>query len=229
MLPCSAGPALRDARRLRHAAEERNREEQPPDADAGQRQPDAGARVRYPEPAGLLNHQQVDRQEHAAAAVADGVARRRHAIEVLRLDQVRQQRLVEDDAAGDADVADDEQRQRQAPVAAFDPEERHRRQRPDEREDREHALLQRGVVGDRAEQRGDEGDDHDRDRRRPGEPAGRDGVRQIGGDDALVIDREDGGDDGGVVGRVRPVVHRPGAQLRAAESEPFEQMLHAGR
>ena len=37
-------------------------------------------------------------------------------------DQVRQQRFVEHDAAGDADVADHEQDQREQPVPALDPD-----------------------------------------------------------------------------------------------------------
>ena len=71
-----------------------------------------------PNQAGLLDHQQVDGEQHAAAEIADGVSGRRHAVELLLADQVRQQRLVEHDAAGDADVAEDEQHQREQPVAA---------------------------------------------------------------------------------------------------------------
>ena len=79
----------------------------------------------------------------AAAHVADGVAGRRHAIEVLVRHEVGQQRLVEHDAAGDADIADHEQHQRQLPVAALDPEHRRRRRGADADEHREQPLLDR--------------------------------------------------------------------------------------
>ena len=75
------------------------------------------------------------------------------------------------------------------------------------------------VVGDRSEQRRDHRDDQDRPRRRPGEPARRHRPGQTGGGDLLEEDREDRRDDRRLEGGVRPVVHRPGAQVAPAEPE----------
>ena len=96
----------------------------------------------------------------------------------------------------------------------------------DHDEDAEHLLLHRRVVGDRAKQRRDQGDDDDRDRRRPGEAARGQRVAKVRGDDVVEVDRENGGDDRRLEGGVRPVVHRPGAQLRSAKTEAFQELFH---
>ena len=97
---------------------------------------------------------------------------------------------------------------------------------PISHEDAEQPLLQRAVIGDGAEDRADDGDDRDRDRRRPGKArrwpsvGGRPGGRVVAEER-----REDRHDDRGPERRVRPVVHRPGAQLGAAQAEAREQAL----
>ena len=47
-----------------------------------------------------------------------------------------------------------------------------------------------------------------------------------GGRDFLVVDGKDGGDDRGLERGVRPVVHRPGAKIAAAEADPVQELLH---
>jgi len=104
--------------RLRHVAKERDREHDPPHRHAGQARAHRHFASGQPEPGRLAHHEDVDREEHAAADVADRVAGRRYAIELVLGHEMRQQRLVEDDGAGDADVADHEQHEGEQPVAA---------------------------------------------------------------------------------------------------------------
>ena len=47
-------------------------------------------------------------------------------------------------------------------------------------------------------------------------------VAKVGGDDVVEVDRENGGDDRCLEGGVRPVVHRPCAQLRSSKTEAFQ-------
>ena len=115
--PARRFSGLEPAHRFGYLTEERDGEHQPPDADAREREPDGGSGVGNAEPGRPLDHQQVDREQHAAAEIADRVAGRRHPIELLLADQMGEERLVEYDAAGDGDIADDEQDERKRPVA----------------------------------------------------------------------------------------------------------------
>ncbi len=213
---------LDSPRRLWHLAKEGYRKHEPPDADAGERQPDGGARVRDPEPCRALNHQQIDGQQHAAAEVTDGITRRRHPIELGFADEMGEERLVEHDAGSDGDVPEHEEHQPELPIAGAHPEHRHRREDADHDEDAEHLLLHRRIVRDGAKKRRDQSDDDDGDRRCPGEAARGQRVAKLGGDDVVEIDRENGGDDRCLKGGVRPVVHRPCAQLRPSKTEAFQ-------
>jgi hypothetical protein len=74
---------------------------------------------------------------------------------------VRQHRVVEDEAARDADVGEAEEHGREHPLAAMDEEERGGRRHAEAEEDAEEPLLHARVVRDRAQDRTEEG------RRRP--------------------------------------------------------------
>ena len=100
---------LEDRRRLRHAAKQRNREHQPPDGDADERQLDRRDGVGQAERrAGCRIHARLTSSSDAAAEEPDRVAGGRDAVDLVRRGDVRQQRVVEDQARGDADVGDDE-------------------------------------------------------------------------------------------------------------------------
>ena len=85
------------------------------------------------------------------------------------------------------------------------------------------ALLGRPVVGDGAEQRGDERDDQERDRVDGREPLGGAALGDAGARHLHEVDRKHGHHDRRLDRRGRPVVHRPGAKLRAAQAQPVEQ------
>ena len=220
--------SLEDARRLRHAAEERHREDQPPHAHADKRQLDAGDGVGNAECRWHQDPQQVDDEQDAAAEVADGVARRGYAVHLLRRGDVRQQRVVEDEARGDGDVRDHEQQRRVRPLAAPDRPHHHRRDDADADKQREHRFFDRAIVRNRAKDRPEHCSDRHRNRCRPRKPRGGDRRRQSRGGERAEERREDGGDDGRLKRGVRPVVHRPRAQLRAIETETIQEAQGLG-
>ncbi len=206
-------------RRLRHAAEQGNREDQPPDGDAEEREPRGDAGIGEPEPFRLEDPGQVHRQQDAAAQVAERVPRARDAIHLGVGGDVRQQRVVEHEAARHADIADDEQRRGQPPVAAADLRHRRRAQHADAEEQSQQPLLGAGDVGVRPQHRRDDRDDGQRQRRRRGETLGRDRRRQVRGRHRREVDGEDRGDDRALERGVRPVVGRPRALLRRPQPE----------
>ena len=55
------------------------------------------------------NPREVEQQQHAAAEIAERIARRRHAVGLFGPRDVREQRVVEDGRARHADVADEEE------------------------------------------------------------------------------------------------------------------------
>ena len=50
-----------------------------------------------------------------------------------------------------------------------------------------------------------------------------------GAGDLLIIDGEDGGDDRAHHRRVRPVVHRPGPELRTVQAQLLQPTVHGAR
>ena len=115
---------------LGHAAEERNREQHPPDRDVCQREAGRGRRVRKRRTATVLDHEQVDRQQDAVVQIARShsrwTTRDRALPSPTRCGS--SDSYKESNAAGHADVADDEQRQRQPSVTVEDREHARRRQ-----------------------------------------------------------------------------------------------------
>ncbi len=215
------GPGERG--RLRHPQEQRNREHQPPQADARQAQPGAGSGVGQAEHRRPLDHQQVDRQEHASAQEADGIPGGRDAVQLRLPDEMREDRLVEHDAPGHPDIADHEQREPEQPLPFGQPEHREAGGDADAGEDPQQPLLDRRVIGDRPEERSDQGDDEDRDRARPGEPRQRLCLGHVGGEHPAEVDREHRRDDGGLERGIGEVVDRPGPHLRPAEPDSIEE------
>ena len=207
---------------LGHPTHQRNREHDPPDRHAQERRPRGLARIGEAEPRRPLNPQQVQRQQQAAAQVADGKACRRHGVELVAPGDVRQQRVVERQRSCGAHVAEHEEHQGEAPVARGHEDQAGRRQRAEEHEGDQQALLVPRGVGQCAERRRDHGGHGERDRGRDPEPEGGHVLGKSGGRDLGVVDGEDRGDDGGPVGGVRPVVHDPGPQLRTAEADAHE-------
>jgi hypothetical protein len=127
-----AGPFVRlePPRRFRHRAEQRDRKDHPPDGDGQERQAYwqrclrrrqalAGGQA---ERAGRHDPGQVQRQQDTAAQVAQRVAGGGDAVHLVVARDVRQQRLVEDEAAHEADVGQHEQQDAQQPVAVADEE-----------------------------------------------------------------------------------------------------------
>ena len=104
-------------RRLRHVSEHRDRKDDPPDRHAQKRQPRCDPAVGKAEPVRLQDPQQVDQEEDAAADISERVTRGRHPIHLVIGRDVGQQRIVEDEAAGDPDVSDDEEPFGKPPVA----------------------------------------------------------------------------------------------------------------
>ena len=152
------GPGSRRPSRLLDAAQQGNGEGRPPDGDAeegqAQREPGAGKQ----EPVRVHDPEQVDDQQDAAADVPHGVAAGRDAVEVAGAGHVRQQRLVEDVARGEPDVAgDEEDRPGQVAVVAEE-DEQGRGADPEAGEEGEEPLLAGGLVAERSEGRPDDGD-----------------------------------------------------------------------
>ena len=139
-----------------------------------------------------------------------------------RRGDVRQQRVVERDRPADGDVGDHEQPDGQRPVALADHRHRHRRDHAQHHEDRQEALLVRTMIGNGAEHRRHHGADGQRDGRPHAEVEGRRLRGEPLGGDVVVVDRKHRRDDRGQESRVRPVVERPRAQLRATESEALQ-------
>ena len=217
---------LQPDRRLGHGTEERQRKHQPPDADAHEREPHRGGRVRQAERRGAENPGQVDQQQDAATDEPHREARGRDPVDVARRGDVGQQRVVEDQRGGDPDVGGHEEAEGVDPLATADRGHEQRRGHAEEHEDQEQAFLQGAMIGERAEHRGHQRDDRERDRRPPGKARGGIDSREPRGGVAGEERRKDGGDDRGPEGRIGPVVHRPGAQFGRAESESCEQSCH---
>ena len=86
----------------------------------------ASAASASPNHAGLLHHEHVDQEQQAAAEIAERVAEGRNAIEILRLCDVQQQRIVEHHAAVEAHGAEHEQHRRREPLSLADEVQRAR-------------------------------------------------------------------------------------------------------
>ncbi len=205
-----------------HLSEQWNGKREPPDSHADERKLDRPQRVRNAEACRHENPQQIDDEEESSTQIADGVGRGRHAIHFVRGGNVREQRVVEHEARCNADVGDDEYDRGILPFAAIDRGHHQRCADTDRHEHSEHALLQRSIVGDGAQNRAGHGHDRNGDRRGPGESRGCDRGRQVCCGDGGKEIRKDRGDDGRLEGGVRPVIHRPGAKLRTMETEAGE-------
>jgi hypothetical protein len=135
---------------------------------------------------------------------------------------VGQERIVERQAGREADVSDAEEQRRHLPVAALNEEERAGCERPDGHENAQQALLDWRVVGYRAQNRRQDRRDRQGDRGGHGEAASGLRRRKVSRRHRGEVHGEDRGDDGGGKRRVRPVVHRPGAQLSTVEAKPVQ-------
>jgi hypothetical protein len=214
--------ALEAPRRLGDAAEERNREGAPPDRHADERQLDGRQRVGQPEGGRHQNPEQVDDEEEAAAEIPHGVGGGRHAIHFVGRRDVGQQRVVEDEARGNGEVRHHEQRGGRLPLAAIDRRHQERRRDAEGHEGAEHRLLDAAHVGNGAQDRSRNRNQRHGDGRRPGEARGRRGGREIGRGDAGEEIRKDRRDHRRLKRGVRPVVHRPRAQLGTMQAETVQ-------
>ena len=131
----------------------RDRKDHPPDRHAQKGEPRRDAAVGEAEPVRLQDPQQVDEQQDAAAEVSQRVARSRHAIHLVIGRDVRQQRIVEDEAARDPDVGDDEEPLGKPPVAGSDEHHGRRRQDADGHADRRASASSPREIGVGAENR----------------------------------------------------------------------------
>ena len=155
-----AGLELRG--RLGDRPQQRDQEQQPPHRHARERGLGRHGGVGEAEGGRLQDPREVEQQQQAAAEVAERIARRRHAVGLVGPRDVRQQRVVEHRRARHADVAEDEQRGGEDPVAL--PDERHRGgcRDADEHEPGQQPLANAAEVGDGAENGRDDGDQCDR-------------------------------------------------------------------
>ena len=191
--------------RLRDAPQDRDREHQPPDGDREERE--AGAELR----AEREDHADVDGEQQTAAEVAHGKPHRGNPVLVLLPGDMRRQGVVEDVAAGEAQPRDHEEERGHEPVAGRHEDEQRGPEAADENRGRQQFLLAPLEVGDGAEDRGEDGNEQQRDRqgRRPVGRRRRRARQRLAGHLA-VVDGENRRQDGGGEGGVGPVVELPG-------------------
>ncbi len=204
-------------------SKQRDGKRDPPDRHAEKRQVDAGHGIRQPEPLRLDDPGEIDREEQSAAEETHRERRRRHAVELVRPRDVRQKRVVEHDRAGHPDIAEHEERGGQLPVAFANQGHGRGRGRAHGEKAAEHLLPDAGIVGDGAKDRRHDGDRHERDGRDRGEPRRRDARRKAGRGDRREELGKHRSDDRGPERRVGPVVHRPGADFTAVETQLAEE------
>jgi len=161
------------------------------------------------EPARLHDHQQVDRQQQAAAQVADGIPLRRHHVPLLLRHQIRQHRIVERIAAGKPDLPRDEQDGREQPVAFADQNKQGRRRDAEPGERPQELQLAAGQIGHRAEKRRQERHRHHRGRLGKTPVARRFVFRQPFGRHVKIKNRQHRRHHRRDKGRIGPVVHQP--------------------
>jgi hypothetical protein len=160
-------------RRLRDPQEQWNREHEPPDGHADKRQLDRRDGAGNAERGRHQDPEQIENKHDSAAEVAESVRGRGHPVDFVWRGDMRQQRIVEHEACGDGEVGNHEDHQRRLPFAPIDASHHEGRDDADAHEQRQQPLLQRAIVGQGAENRAEHGDDGHGDRRRPGEPRGR--------------------------------------------------------
>jgi hypothetical protein len=201
--------------------------ERPPQGDAHERQPHGAGFVRDPEALRRRDHRQVGGEQQPAAQVAEPEAGHRDAVDLVGLRDRRQERVVEGEARGDRDVADDEDRECERPALGAREVERGGRGDADRDERGQEALLAPAQVGDRAQDRAAQADqDHrDRAREREARAGGRVGDAGRGGELDEEI-REHGRHYRGHPGGVGHIVERPRALLAALESHPAKEVRH---
>ncbi|MDZ7631823.1 MAG: hypothetical protein U5K74_10885 [Gemmatimonadaceae bacterium] len=167
----------------------------------------------------LLDHGEGERQQQATADVTERVSRRRHPIDLALVCNVWQQRLIERHAPGRAGEREDERDRREHHVAALHEEHRRRRSGPEEHERDQEPLLRRLEVGQRAEDRRQNGDEHGTNRVDVAPPRrGPIGIH-VGCGHLHEEDRKDCRHDDRLHARDAEVVHRPGAQFRPVEAK----------
>ncbi len=193
-------------RRLGDPAQHGDREDGPPYGHAEERQPGSGYLAEHED------HGGVDRQQDPPSHVPDGVAQGRDPVLVLGSGDVRKESVVEHVGGPEADPSEHEQQRRQHPIAGSDQDQQSGGDDAGADRYRQQGFLPASQIGDRSQERGEDGH-HEERHAEADRPVG--GGHRLGGQrlpgDSAVVDREDGGEDGGRKGRVGPVVHRPGS------------------
>ncbi len=148
-------------RRLSHLPEKRDREEPPPDRDGKEREPRGERRLRLvqprprgkPKPRRLLDPEQIEDQEQAAADIAERVTGRRDPVDLVVARDVGQHRIVEDEAAVGPDIRQHEQDGGKDPLTPMDEKHHPDRGKTHHQEPEEQPLLDRPRIGQCPEQR----------------------------------------------------------------------------
>jgi len=154
------------------AAHRDDREDRPPQARAQQADPDGRLGV----VAEHAEQHEVRREQEPAAEVAERPAARGDPVAVVRLGDVDQDRVVDDEAGAEAQRREQEQDRPELPVGAGDEEHEHRHRTARPGEAAQQARLVRAPVRDgshdRQDQRGQDGRDRDdvEDQRPGGDP-----------------------------------------------------------
>src|SRR4029453_13300568 len=94
-------------RRVGAAAKERQRKEQPPDPHRSEGNSRGLAGVAQSEKSWLLDRQEVERQQQTAAQISPSVAGRGKPVGVVALGEMRQERVVEHQAAAPTKIPQD--------------------------------------------------------------------------------------------------------------------------
>ena len=165
-------------------------------------------------------------EQQASAEVAEAVSRRREPVDLLRLRHVRQQAVVADNAPDDSNIAQQYQRAPELPVALPNEEHAGRRDHTQGEKRAEELLARPRIIGDRAGGRCDQGHDHHAQRGDQAVLPRRDALAKLGPHGLVEVDREDRCDDDREVGRIGPVIKRPGSSVAAVDPEPSEDAGH---
>ena len=168
----------------------------------------------------------MNQQQQPAADVAVGEPAAAHVVVQLAGGEMRQEGVVEHEAAGESRVGEREHANHPRPRLPEVRREEHEdgRQRADGGVEPQQRLLYRHAVGDDAQDGAADGDHCGRKRHRqaPNRAAGEGDSEQLGAvakrfvEQIDEVHREDGGDAGGGEAGVSPVVHAPGANRLAA-------------
>lgn len=202
-----------DSGRVAQRAEQRQREQKPPDADREEhrlgRRHLAGEAERLPH----FQHHNIDGQQGPAADIAVHIAFGRNLVPRFGRSDIRKERVIECIAAGKAERGEDEQHRYIEPVSLSREHHQDAGQgsHPGKYAEERHLPLRQ--IGHRPQYRREHRDENHACRLGEGPVAGRLMSGQIRGGDGLVKNRQHRRQHRGRKSGIRPIVHHPAANF----------------